>query len=225
MSKVQAAQNPMVYGSDPKVNKPTEEKIAAKTTAKIEENDKIGRPNEDRVDISQKSQTETSVTYERPKALSTDQLKDIKDAIGQRQVEFLQSMMRANIKNQAAQSKSAGGTSPAHDFFKAQIGGAGGYALPALATNPADAQKAISPGGAYSVDAVAGRLVAMAESLAGGDASKLATLRDAVNKGFKAAGLDFERSYGSKLPQISKDTYEETMKRFDELEKKLGKTE
>lgn len=79
------------------------------------------------------------------------------------------------------------------------------------------AAASIAPGGEYSVDAVAGRIMDMAKALAGGDESKLGTLRTAIQKGFKAAGVDF----GQKMPDITNQTYNEVMKRFDDWEKEM----
>lgn len=76
----------------------------------------------------------------------------------------------------------------------------------------AKAAASIAEGGEYSVDSVAGRIMDMAKALSGGDKSKIAELRDAVEKGFKAAGVDF----GGSLPSISQDTHTEVMNRFDE---------
>ena len=94
-----------------------------------------------------------------------------------------------------------------------------------LNVTPADSQRAaaaIAEGGEYSVDAVATRILDMAKALSGGDMSKLSELRSAVEKGFKAAGMEM----GGKLPSICNDTYNEVMKRFDEWEKegKAGAT-
>lgn len=78
------------------------------------------------------------------------------------------------------------------------------------------AQESIQDGGEYSIDAVATRIMDMAKSLANGDNSKISLLRDAVKKGFEAAGLEFNGGNG--LPEISNKTYDEIMKRFDEWE-------
>ncbi|WP_313345178.1 hypothetical protein [Sedimentibacter sp.] len=83
-----------------------------------------------------------------------------------------------------------------------------------------DSQKAtaaIAEGGEYSVDAVATRIMDMAKALSGGDKSKISLLRDAVKRGFEAAGLEFNDGAG--LPDICNQTYDEIMKRFDEWEK------
>lgn len=78
------------------------------------------------------------------------------------------------------------------------------------------AAEAIAEGGEYSVDAVATRIMDMAKLLSGGDKSKITLLRDAVKKGFEAAGMEFNDSKG--LPDICNQTYDEIMKRFDEWE-------
>lgn len=82
----------------------------------------------------------------------------------------------------------------------------------------ADAAASIAEGGEYSVDAVATRIMDMAKALSGGDASKISKLREAVEKGFKAAGVEL----GGKLPDISQQTHTEVMKRFDEWEKEAN---
>lgn len=83
-----------------------------------------------------------------------------------------------------------------------------------------DSQKAaeqIEEGGEYSVDAVATRIMDMAKALSGGDQSKISLLKDAVNKGFEAAGMELNCCAG--LPDICNKTYDEIMKRFDDWEK------
>ena len=93
--------------------------------------------------------------------------------------------------------------------------------LPALATDPTEAQAAISEGGAYSVDAVATRIMDLATALAGDDETMLAKMRSAVEKGFGMAKQTFSQITGeNKLPQICQDTYKEVMNRFDKLQDK-----
>lgn len=83
-----------------------------------------------------------------------------------------------------------------------------------LVTTPeqqAAALQAISDDGEWGVNAVATRIMDMAVSLSGGDSSKASSLRAAVEKGFKQAGLQ----WGQKLPSICQDTHDEIEKRFD----------
>lgn len=92
------------------------------------------------------------------------------------------------------------------------------FALPEVATNAEDAAKAVADGGAWSVDAVASRIFDMATAIAGNDPEKLATIRAAVDEGFKQAGVTFKSATGlDDMPEITKKTQEEINRRFDEL--------
>ena len=73
-----------------------------------------------------------------------------------------------------------------------------------------EAQALIGPDGELGAEAVSQRLVDFAIALSGGDKSKAATLRGAIEKGFKEA----EKILGE-LPGISQDTYKLTMEKFD----------
>lgn len=96
------------------------------------------------------------------------------------------------------------------------------FGLPAVATNSADAAKAVSEGGAWSVDAVAGRLFDLASSIAGDDPEKLEEMRAAVEEGFKQAGMAWENMTGSSsMPDITSQTYNELMHRFDARRQEL----
>lgn len=79
----------------------------------------------------------------------------------------------------------------------------------------AAAQKSIEPGGEFSVDAVAGRIVDFAKAISGGDPSKIKELRGAIEKGF----ADAKKAFGGSLPEISQKTHDEVMKRLDAWEK------
>lgn len=78
-----------------------------------------------------------------------------------------------------------------------------------------DAIKAVADDGEWGVDATANRILDFAIALSGGDPSKVGTLRDAVQKGFDAAG----KVWGGDLPEISHKTMEKVMAGFDEWEK------
>ena len=96
------------------------------------------------------------------------------------------------------------------------------FALPPVGTTPEEAAEAIAPGGEYSVEKVADRIFGLAEQIAGGDPERLQEMRDAVEEGFRQAGLTFGEAFdGAEMPQITKDTHDEIMRRFDELFEKL----
>ncbi|MCM1225847.1 MAG: hypothetical protein NC320_00270 [Clostridium sp.] len=81
----------------------------------------------------------------------------------------------------------------------------------------AAAEAAISEGGEYSIDSVATRIMDMAMALGGNDPTKISVLREAVQKGFGGAASILGVK-DDDMPQITKDTYSEVMKRFDEWE-------
>lgn len=85
-----------------------------------------------------------------------------------------------------------------------------------------DAQDSISDGGYWSVDSVAGRIMDMAKLLANGDSSKFETLKNAVIKGFNGAAKKMGHSSLSEMPDITNQTYDEVMKRFDKWSDELG---
>lgn len=85
-----------------------------------------------------------------------------------------------------------------------------------------DAQNSISDGGYWSVDSVAGRIMDMAKLLANGDSSKFETLKNAVIKGFNGAAKKMGHSSLSDMPDITNQTYDEVMKRFDKWSEELG---
>lgn len=96
-----------------------------------------------------------------------------------------------------------------------------------LRVTEADSQKAlesISEGGEYSVDSVATRIMDMAEALAGGDPTKLATLREAVTAGFSDAASKLGLK-DDEMPDITKETYAEVMSRFDKWEQSFNNDE
>lgn len=151
------------------------------------------------------------------KGLNADQVNALKDGINKSYALMIQTMSSANAKLQGYLSQGIGTL----NFDGAKIG-AGMFALPAVGTTPEEARAAISEGGAYSVDAVATRIMDMATAMAGGDPDKLEMLRGAVEKGFEQAGFSFKKATGqSSMPEITEKTHTEIMKRFDELREQL----
>ena len=86
------------------------------------------------------------------------------------------------------------------------------------------AKESISDGGFYSVDAVATRIMDMAMSLAGDDPEKISMMREAVTKGFGQAAETLHLKEDD-MPEITKKTYSEVMKRFDDWEDSYKKDE
>jgi hypothetical protein len=75
----------------------------------------------------------------------------------------------------------------------------------------AQAQRDIAEDGYWGVKQTSDRLVSFAKALTGGDPSKVDMIIDAVKKGYEAA----EKAWGDKLPDISRRTLEETLKKLE----------
>ena len=76
----------------------------------------------------------------------------------------------------------------------------------------AKAQEEISENGYWGVEQTSERLFLFASSLTGGDPAKAQEMKDAFIKGYEEA----EKAWGGELPEISRKTYEATIKKFDE---------
>ncbi|MBR0260792.1 MAG: hypothetical protein IJQ85_03260 [Selenomonadaceae bacterium] len=154
-------------------------------------------------------------TTKETKGLSAEQISALKeDLVTQEQTMLnvmIQALTESNDKLQGWLDEGVG----ILNFDGVQIDAAR-FALPEVATNAEDAAKAIAPGGAWSVDAVATRVFDLAAAIAGNDPEKLSQMRAAVEKGFEQAGMTWKDATGqSKLPDISTQTYNEIMTRFD----------
>lgn len=171
------------------------------------------------VDFGASTAQRASATYSRAKGLSADQVKAFQEYRANNDNQFIQMMMnmQGNVQKQGQQFLAA------NNLLNLSGGKitASMLDLPAGGSTPAEAAAAISDGGAYSIDAVATRIFSLAEAIAGDDPEKLQEMRDAVNKGFEQAGFKFKSVTKSGLPQISHDTYDEIMSRFDKLQEKL----
>lgn len=76
----------------------------------------------------------------------------------------------------------------------------------------AQAQADIAEDGYWGVTQTSERIFDFAMALSGGDADKMEEMRDAFLKGFKKA----EEMWGGKLPEISQNTYDAVIKKFDD---------
>lgn len=77
----------------------------------------------------------------------------------------------------------------------------------------AQAQADIAEDGYWGVEATSSRIIDFATALTGGDPDKIEEMREAFKKGYAMA----EKKWGGELPEISKQTYDAVMKKFDEL--------
>lgn len=83
------------------------------------------------------------------------------------------------------------------------------------AETKAQAQKDISEDGYWGVKQTSERILSFATALAGDDTKNLEKMRDAFLKGYEQA----EKTWGGKLPDISKRTYDAVLEGFDKLMK------
>lgn len=83
------------------------------------------------------------------------------------------------------------------------------------------AEEAISEDGYWGVKQTSDRIVEFAKALAGDDVSKADKLLKAFDKGYKEA----TKTWGKELPDISKKTYDEVHKKFDEWKAKASNPE
>ncbi|WP_461205786.1 hypothetical protein [Clostridium sp. DL1XJH146] len=158
--------------------------------------------------------------------LSADEVKAIKEQQANLKIDLVKNFIKDTINNQnKLLGKSVGNeTNETNEMSQettdllSGIFGSVENAYPPIPTTREGAIEAIGEGGAYSVNSVADRIMSMAKAIAGDDPEKLQEMRAAVEKGFEEAGLVFNSATNDELPQISKDTYTEVMKRFDELQ-------
>ncbi|MEG0179307.1 MAG: hypothetical protein RR654_07100, partial [Oscillospiraceae bacterium] len=144
--------------------------------------------------VKDEASKENAGIYEKPKKITTEELK----SINAQQLSSFNKMLSDMLGTQVNNVSKA-----LFDHINVS------------AEDKAKAQKAIADGGEYSVEAVSTRILDMAKSLSGGDASKFEMLKNAVKKGFGEAG----KQWGAELPEITTKTYDKVMQGFDDWEK------
>ena len=82
------------------------------------------------------------------------------------------------------------------------------------------AQADIAEDGYWGVKQTSDRIISFANALTGGDPDKIEEMREAFKKGYAQA----EKTWGGSLPDISKQTYDAVMKKFDEMAEAAQKT-
>lgn len=83
----------------------------------------------------------------------------------------------------------------------------------------AAAQEAISENGYWGVKQTSERILSFATALTGGNPDKIEDMRAAFEKGYKKA----EETWGGKLPDICKQTYDAVLSGFDKMAEDAGK--
>lgn len=81
------------------------------------------------------------------------------------------------------------------------------------AATQAQAKADIAEDGYWGVKQTSDRIISFATALTGGNPDKIEEMRAAFQKGYRQA----EKTWGGKLPDISQQTYDAVMKKFDDL--------
>ena len=134
--------------------------------------------------------------------LSAEEIQQIKDQV-EMSTESLRRLVGDLITNQGKTSSGTYGLN-----ISIIIGAADGTSI----HNSDDAKSAISKDGIFGVDAVSDRIVNFAKAVSGNDKSKLAELKDAIDKGFGQA----KKALGGELPDICNQTYDAVMDKLDD---------
>ena len=156
--------------------------------------------------------TEKAAVYE--KSGSTDTVKKSNAALvakmkadSQSRINQMQSLVETMFKKQGITIGTA------DDMWKQLASGN----FTADADTIAQAKADIADDGYWGVSQTSDRIFDFAMALSGGDGEKMEKMKAAVEKGFKLA----TGSWGKDLPDISNQTYDAVMKKFDDF---FGKT-
>ncbi len=164
----------------------------AKTTTAAEETGVVYEPStEAQTSSAKKSYTPDTELINRLKAEADARTAQFKDLVE---------------KLIAKQSTAYGNATDIWSFLRS-----GDYTVDA--ETKAQAQKDIAEDGYWGVKQTSDRIIQFATALTGGDPDKIEEMREAFKKGYKQA----EKTWGGELPEISKKTYDEVLKKFDEM--------
>jgi hypothetical protein len=164
---------------------------------------------------SDSTETKTA-TYSVNKMSSEDRaalVKQLKADQASRQqslVNLVQSMMTGQAKTSLIASSNS---SNEDDDSMWKFLASGDYTVDAATKK--QAQEDISEDGYWGVTQTSQRLFDFASALAGDDVDKMKKMQEAIEEGYKQA----TKSWGSELPEISKNTYDATNALFEEYYK------
>lgn len=162
---------------------------------------------------SQKKAEESGVVYEPSKETKTDSAKKTykpdTELINKLKAESdaRTSQLRSLVEQlMGKQAKTFGDATDIWQFLKN-----GDYTVDP--ETKAQAQADIAEDGYWGVNQTSDRIISFATALTGGDPDKIEEMREAFKKGYEKA----EKTWGGKLPEISQQTYDAVMKKFDDL--------
>lgn len=184
--------------------------VTSKTATKVVNNSKEETVNTTKEDVFVKGDSNTKVTYSKPVVSATTEKADKADRSTtvaklleeqEKRINSFKQMISSMITKQGEKSNVS--------IFNLK--------LTVSKEDSIKAQEAISEDGEWGVNAVATRIMDMAESFIGTDKSLFSTIKNAVIEGYAQA----EKAWGGKLPSICGNTMDEINSRFDALEKDL----
>jgi ribosomal protein S17E len=157
----------------------------------------------DRVDAPKKATAEPAATFEKTKQedIKTTYDKTTIDKLkneSNKSFDTLKKMVEEMLKSQGKALK---------DLLPGELVKVDG-------ATRAQASQLIADDGPLGIEAMSDKIVDFAKAISGGDKTKLATLKNAIDKGFQEAG----RVLGS-LPEISMKTYDRIMEKLNIWEK------
>lgn len=172
-----------------------------KTTAKDTDNTTTSKTSDVAATYETTSKTDkTSASSVKSKAANPELVAKLK-ADSDNRMQQLQSLVTTMFKKQGITIGTA------DDMWKVLASGN----FTADADTIAKAKEDISEDGYWGVKQTSERIFDFAQALAGDDEEKMKTMKSAVEKGFKEA----TKTWGKELPDISKNTYDAVMDKFD----------
>lgn len=149
--------------------------------------------------------SEKAAVYEKSSSLSAADRKALVEKLkadSDRQVENLRSLVEKMFLKQGQKFTDT------EDMWKALANGE----LTVDAETAAQAKEDISEDGYWGIEQTSQRIFDFAKALSGGDSEKMDKMLDAFKEGFKQA----TKSWGKDLPDISQQTYDAVLKKFED---------
>lgn len=187
------------YQTTPPSTKPAEETgAAAGSTSTKEESGVVYEPSKDDTATAAKKYTQNTELVNKLKADAESHTKQLQNIVQQLMTKQGQTYNNANDMWRFL----ASGKFEVDEATKLQ------------------AQKDIAEDGYWGVNQTSDRIIDFAKALTGGDPSKIEDMREAFKKGYKQA----EKTWGGELPEISKQTYDAVLAKFDKMAEEAGQT-
>lgn len=187
--------------------------VSSSTNTYAAYNDKVDTDSKVKAESEKnESKSDKAAVYEKKSSMTASDRKALVEKLkadSNRQAENLRSLVEKMFLKQGQKFNAA------DDMWKALANGD-------LTVDPATAAQAkedISENGYWGIEQTSQRIFDFAQALSGGDEDKMNKMLDAFKKGFQQA----TKSWGKELPDISQQTYDAVLKKFEDY--KNPKTE